>query len=267
MIRDKIAFLLIFAIIFTDKTYEMKRHIHFSITCAAALLMMVPVCGQNTNELSKKEQKKGWVLLFDGSDFNGWRQCNGTEMPDNWVIEDESMKVFTGKGMKPGSGADGDILFGEKKFKNFELSVDWKASKMANSGIFFNIREIPGNPIYYAAPEIQVLDNIDATDNKIDSHLAGSLYDMIAADPETVRPAGEWNTIVVRVQNGEVTHTQNGVKVLEYTLWTPEWDELVANSKFKSFPGFQEGISKEGYIGLQDHGYPVWFRNIKIREL
>ena len=90
---------------------------------------------------------------------------------------------------------------------------------------------------------------------------------MIAADPKTVSPTGEWNTIVIRVQNGNVIHTQNEVKVVEYTLWTPEWDELVANSKFKSFPGFTEGISKEGYIGLQDHVYTVWFRNIKIREL
>ena len=73
--------------------------------------------------------------------------------------------------------------------------------------------------------------------------------------------------MVVRVENGKVTHTQNGVQVVAYTLWTEEWDELVENSKFKNFPGFQEGIAKEGYIGLQDHGYTVWFRNIMIREL
>jgi hypothetical protein len=72
---------------------------------------------------------------------------------------------------------------------------------------------------------------------------------------------------VIKVKDGVVTHTQNGVKVLTYTMWTPEWDAMVAKSKFKSFPGFTEGIAKEGYIGLQDHGYPIWFRNIKIREL
>jgi hypothetical protein len=187
-------------------------------------------------------------------------------MPKNWKIDDGAMMVFTGEGKQPGSGSDGDIVY-NKKFKNFELSVDWKAGKMANSGIFFNVREVPGQPIYYAAPEVQVLDNVDATDNKIPSHLAGSLYDMIAADPKTVHPAGQWNTIVIKVDNGKVTHTQNGVKVVEYTLWTPEWDKIVANSKFKTFPGFTEGISKDGFIGLQDHGYQVWFRNIKIREL
>jgi hypothetical protein len=245
----------------------MKRDIILSFAWIALMLITLPVSGQKVNTLTSEEKKEGWVLLFDGKDFNGWRQCNGTGMPANWIVDDDAMKVFTVEGKNPGEGSNGDIIFGEKKFRNFELSVDWKVSKMANSGIFFNVREVPGQPIYYAAPEVQVLDNVDATDNKIDSHLAGSLYDMIAADPKTVHPAGQWNTIVIRVEKGKVTHTQNGVKVVEYELWTPEWDQMVRNSKFKDFPGFTEGISREGYIGLQDHGYPVWFRNIKIREL
>ena len=224
-------------------------------------------CTQGPNQLSSSEKSEGWTLLFNGKDFTGWRQCNGTAMPANWVIEDDAMKVFTGEGKKPGQGAGGDILFGTKKFKNFELSIDWKAGDKANSGIFYNVREVPGKPIFYAAPEVQVLDNVNASDNKVASHLAGSLYDMLPADPATVHPAGEWNTIVVRVKDGKVTHTQNGTKVCEYSLWSSEWDNLVQNSKFKNFPGFTEGISKEGFIGLQDHGYTVWYRNIKIREL
>ena len=241
----------------------MKKYI---LSLTAIILLSTTSCSQKPNTLTSQEKKEGWTLLFNGKDFTGWRQCNGTAMPKNWVIEDNAMKVFTGVGKEPGQGANGDILY-DKKFRNFELSIDWKASKMANSGIFFNVREVPGKPIYYASPEIQVLDNVDATDNKVASHLAGSLYDMIAADPKTVKPAGEWNTIVIKVKDGKVTHTQNGVKVVEYELWTPEWDKLVENSKFKTFPGFTEGISKEGFIGLQDHGYTVWFRNIKIREI
>lgn len=243
----------------------MKKNIFLTLALAATIALSG--VAQPVNKLTKKEKKEGWTLLFNGKDFSGWRQCNGKAMPANWVLEDDAMKVVIGEGKKPGQGANGDILFGDKKFKNFELSIDWKASKMANSGIFFNVREVPGKPIYYAAPEIQVLDNKDATDNKIDSHLAGSLYDMLPADPKTVKPAGEWNTIVIKVKDGQVTHTQNGAQVVKYSLWTPEWDALVAKSKFKSFPGFTEGIAKEGYIGLQDHGYEVWFRNIKIREL
>lgn len=237
------------------------------LTLSMATLLVTPSFAQKANTLSKQEKKEGWVLLFNGKDFGGWRQCNGTEMPKNWVIEEDAMKVFTGEGKKPGQGANGDILFEEKKFANFELSIDWKAGEMANSGIFYYVKEVPGKPIYFAAPEIQVLDNKNATDNKIDSHLAGSLYDMIAADPKTVNPAGEWNTCVIKVVDGKASITMNGTEVVKYTHWTPEWDQLVQNSKFKSFPGFTEGIAKEGFIGLQDHGYTVWFRNVKIREL
>ena len=242
------------------------------ITVIAAAVAMSLAAGtavkaQSANTLTATEKQQGWALLFNGSTFDGWRQVNGTSMPANWAIEDQAMKVFTGAGRKPGQGAGGDIIYAVKKFRDFELSIDWKTEKAGNSGIFHNVREVPGQAIYYAAPEVQVLDNVDATDNKIASHLAGSLYDMIAADPKTVKPAGEWNTIVIRVKDGTVTHTQNGTKVVEYTLWTPAWDKMVENSKFKTFPGFVEGIAKEGYIGLQDHGYAIWFRNVKIRQL
>jgi hypothetical protein len=245
----------------------MKRKLCLTLALAAVTIFVLPAFGQKVNKLTGKEKKAGWVLLFNGKDFNGWRQYNNSSMPKNWAIEDNAMKVFTGEGKKPGQGSGGDILYGEKKFRNFELSVDWKTSKMGNSGIFYYVREAPGKSMPFASPEVQILDNIDATDNKVASHLAGSLYDMIAADPKTTKPAGEWNNVVVLVNNGKVTHTQNGVKVCEYELWSPQWDALVANSKFKDFPGFTEGIAREGYIGLQDHGYAIWFRNIKIREL
>ena len=165
------------------------------------------------NALTAGEKKSGWVLLFNGVNFDGWRQCNGTAMPANWAIDEQAMKVFTAPGKKPGEGSGGDVLYGVKKFKDFELSVDWKTEKAGNSGIFYYVREVPGKPIYYAAPEVQVLDNVDATDNKLPSHLAGSLYDMVPADPKSVKPVGEWNTIVIRVKDGKVTHTQNGMKV------------------------------------------------------
>ncbi len=237
------------------------------VSLLAGLALGAVLEAQAPNTLTAAEKQQGWVLLFNGQTFDGWRQCNGTAMPANWVVEDQAMKVFTAPGRKPGQGAGGDILYGVKKFRDFELSIDWKTEKAGNSGIFFNVREVPGQPIYYAAPEVQVLDNVDATDNQLVSHLAGSLYDMLPAASNSVKPTGEWNTIVVRVKDGRVTHTQNGMKVVEYTLWTPEWDAMVQVSKFRTFKGFIEGIAKEGYIGLQDHGYAIWFRNIKIREL
>src|SRR5512133_2660674 len=117
----------------------MKKNIFLTITLLAAMLIAAPAFSQGVNQLTKKEKQEGWVLLFNGKNFDGWRQCNGTAMPKNWVIEDDAMKVFTGEGKNPGQGADGDILFAGNKFKNFELTIDWKASKMGNSGVFYNV--------------------------------------------------------------------------------------------------------------------------------
>ena len=81
-----------------------------------------------------------------------------------------------------------------------------------------------------------------------------------------MKPAGEWNQVKIMVYKGTVVHWMNGENVLEYHLWTDDWKKMVANSKFKDYPDFVNP-AQEGYIGLQDHGDDVWFRNIKLREL
>ena len=78
----------------------MKRNILMTLSLAIALLIALPGFSQTVNNLSKKEQKEGWKLLFNGKNFDGWRQCNGTAMPANWVLEEDAMKVFTGAGKK-----------------------------------------------------------------------------------------------------------------------------------------------------------------------
>jgi len=235
------------------------------------IISLSSAVAQKDNALTKKEIKEGWTLLFDGKTFNGWRGCNKTEMAPHWLIENGTMKLLSRADRPRVEGQRGasDILYGAKKFKNFELSIDWNIPKGGNSGIFYYVTEVPGQPIYIAAPEVQILDNWNAGDNKQTNHLAGSLYDMLPALPSNAKPSGEWNTIVIRVKDGHVTHTQNGVKVCEYTLWTPEWEKLLAGSKFKDWDHFRNGgPAKEGYIGVQDHqDFGVSFKNIKIREL
>jgi len=250
----------------------MKKIIVFSMILAAACTMNV--VAQKNNTLTAKEKKEGWVLLFDGKNFGGWRSYNATSISPLWTIDEEAMRVASRAERPPRvEGAprplSGDIIYGSKKYKNFELSIDWKVAKGANSGIFYYVQELPDRSMPYSAPEIQILDNWNAPDNKLTNHLAGSLYDMLPALPQNARPHGQWNTVVIRVKDGHVTHTQNGVKVCEYTLWSPEWAEMVANSKFKDWEYFKNGPSRDGgYIGLQDHNdNNVWYRNIKIREL
>jgi len=230
----------------------------------------VEICGYEVDE-------NGYITLFDGETFTGWRGYNKTEVPARWVLEDGTMKI-TGSGAGEGHVADGgDIIFAHK-FKNFRLSIDWKVSKGGNSGIFYLAQEIEGQPIFISAPESQILDNqyhVDADLGIEGNRQSSSLYDMIAAKPQNSKPFGEWNNTEILVSKGTVVHFQNGEKVLEYHLWTPKWTEMLQNSKFsqKDWPLAFEllnncgGENREGYIGLQDHGDDVWFKNIKIKIL
>lgn len=219
------------------------------------------------NALSKMQKKEGWVLMFDGKTTEGWRGYNLPAFPEKgWVVEDGTLHVIGSSRGEAGGG--GDLLY-DKKFRNFELSLEWKVSEGGNSGIFYLAQEIPGEPVWKSAPEMQVLDNDRHPDAKLGvdgNRSAGALYDLIPGDMKAVKPAGEWNQVKVMVYKGTVVHYVNGKPVLEYHLWTDDWKKMVLNSKFKDYEWFLN-TAEEGYIVLQDHGDDVWFRNIMIREL
>jgi hypothetical protein len=198
-------------------------------------------------------------------------------VPARWVIEDGALR-FKGSGAGEAQTEEGgDIIF-DQKFKNFELSFEWKVAKGSNSGVFYLAQEIEGQPIYISAPEFQILDNInhiDANMGKDGNRQSASLYDMIPAKPQNAKAIGEWNTSKIIVYKGTVVHQQNGENVVEYHLWTPQWTEMLQASKFSetAWPLAFEllnncgGENHEGYIGFQDHGDDVWFRNIKVKVL
>lgn len=219
------------------------------------------------NTLSEQELADGWILMFNGMTSDGWRSHNGETFPESgWIVVDGTLQVQgSGRGE---AGGGGDVLF-DRKFGNFELSLEWKVSEGGNSGIFYLAQEIPGDPVWKSAPEMQILDNAKHPDAKLGvdgNRAAGSLYDLIPGKFEAVKPAGEWNHAMVMVYKGTVIHTMNGEHVVEYHLWTDDWKAMVANSKFKDYEHFMNP-APTGYIVLQDHGDDVWFRNIKIREL
>ncbi len=219
------------------------------------------------NTLSQAEKDDGWILLFDGITTKGWRGYGNKTFPETgWKVDDGTLHVIaTGKGE---AGGGGDIIT-EKMYGNFELSLEWKVSDGGNSGIFYLVQEKPDQPIWKSAPEMQILDNAKHPDAKLGvdgNRAAGSLYDLIPGDFNVVNPAGEWNIVRVMVYKGTVVHWVNDKNVLEYHLWTDDWNNMVLNSKFKDYEDFLNPAEK-GYIGLQDHGDDVWFRNIKIKEM
>jgi len=233
------------------------------------------------------KDEDGYILLFNGESMNGWRGYGRNVVPGKWAIDEDGTMKFTGSGGGEAQTKDGGDLIFAYKFKNFEFSVDWKCSKGANSGIFYLAQEVQTKnaagetvlePIYISAPESQILDNENHPDAKMGkdgNRKSTSLYDMIPAKPQNAKPFGEWNNTTIIVYRGTVLHQQNGENVLEYHLWTPQWTEMLQASKFsqEKWPLAFEllnncgGEDREGYIGLQDHGDDVWFRNIRIKIL
>ena len=189
-------------------------------------------------------------VLFDGSSLDAWRGYDSQEVPDSWKIEDGALTR---------SGSGGDIMTKET-YGDFELALEWKISPGGNSGIIYRARE--GDPAaYYSGPEFQILD--DAAHADADKRtLAGTLYGLYARQEDCTKPAGDWNSAKIVIRNNRVEHWLNGKKVVDCEFGSDDWNERVANSKFAAWEQF--GKTAKGHIALQDHGNPVWYRNITI---
>ena len=225
-------------------------------------------------------QNSEWTYLFDGKTFNGWHQYNKDKMSDAWYIENGEIVLKS----KNDNVSWGNDIVTDKSYTNFELSIEWKIPKGGNSGVFFKVNEIPEvNAPWKTGPEIQVLDNENFCCPNTLYHQAPALYDMKPIGKIKYNPHGEWNHLLLRVDHtkNEGSITFNGQFVYSFPLYGSEWDELVSRSKFSDDEYYKNlepdhpyftyapffGKFKSGKIGLQDHGWDVRFRNIKIREL
>lgn len=208
------------------------------------------------NSLTPRERADGWKLLFDGKTLDGWQRYDGAPIDSGW-------KVIDGAITRAGRGAI-DIVTA-KKYRNYELALEWKLSPdgpPGNSGIFYNVIDTGG--IYWGAPEMQILDDARHGDGKSDLTSTGANYALHPVPHGTAKPVGEWNAVRIVRRGDHVEHWLNGVKVVEYELGSADWKERVAKSKFNDKPLY--GTAREGRIGLQEHGSFVAFRNIRIRE-
>lgn len=224
-------------------------------TIAALFSLLLPLGAMaDHNQLTEAEREAGWQLLFDGVSTEGWRTYQAETLADGWQVVDGTLARV---------GRAGDIVT-TRTFGDFELVLEWRVEAGGNSGLFFRGDE--SEPyLFMTAPEVQILDDAGHRDGRSPLTSAGSNYGLHPAPRGIVRPAGEWNRVRLLVEGDRVTQWLNDVEIVSYELGSPDWLERVANSKFSAWPKY--GTLREGLIGLQDHGDPVAFRNVKIRPI
>ncbi len=216
------------------------------------------------NTLTAVERAQDWRLLFDGKSTDGWRGFRMKDMPTGWQVRDGALVCGIASG-EQGAGSreqetHTDIVTRES-FDDFELKFEWKTPPGGNSGVFFRVSE-KADAVYDLATEFEIRDNAAWTDSP---YPAGSNYGLHAAAPDAAKPVGEWNHSSIFAEGDHVEHWMNGVKVVEYELFGPDWRERLKQSGFDRNPEFAK--TRKGPIALQTYGYEVSFRNIKIRPI
>lgn len=201
-------------------------------------------------ELSAKEKKEGFKVLFDGTNMHEWIG-NTTD----YVIEDGDMAIRP----KPGKGSGGN-LFTKDQYSDFIFRFEFQLTPGANNGL--GIRAPLEGDAAYEGMELQILDN-DAPIYK-DLHLYqyhGSIYGTAAAKRGFLKPTGEWNYEEVIVKGPKIQVILNGTKILDADI-TEARKNGAADGK--PHPGLKRD---SGHIGFLGHGSPVKFRNIRIKDL
>jgi hypothetical protein len=213
------------------------------------------------NTISDREKAEGWMLLFDGKTFDGWRGALMDAMPERgWIVKDGAIEILP----RDESGGGRDIV-SVGTFGDFELVFDFMLSEGANSGVKYYVTE----NVYDRGAlglEYQVLDDANHPDAKMGingNRTLSSLYDIMPASGKRFNGIGQWNTGRVVAKNNHIEHWLNNIKVLEYERGGVEYKSHIAESKFNEMKNF--GEAEEGHILLQYHNDRVWFRNIKLR--
>ena len=236
------------------------------------ILLILTLCSLLSCGEQPKKNSSEWINLFDGTSLKGWRAYNGDQMPPGWKIVDSVLTFTTDQIIEKDYDYKGsrDIIYGATEFDNFELYVEWKIPRGGNSGIFYHLKEgYDGPPV--VAPEYQLLDdeNYEEVHNYKLKKWQTTAADYAMHTPDTLQkklnPVGEWNSSRIVFTPERVEHWLNGRMVLNFTPWSEDWYKRRDSGKWTNAPDYAK--YKTGFIGFQDHGSNLWFKNVKIKKL
>ena len=202
-------------------------------------------------------EEKGFNSLFDGTSLAGWKGYKQPKAPASWsVVNGELIST---------PGPNGGDLSTVKEYGDFDIRLEWNTEKGGNSGVIYRSGD-DYEASWQTGPEYQLLDDFQGDPKgRADLHSAGALYDLYVPSQFVTKKPGEWNETRIVCQGSHIQHYLNGVKIVDCTVGSADWNARVEKSKFKAFPLFAK--KRRGYILLQDHGHAFRFRRIRIREL
>lgn len=226
--------------------------VYAAASCCPATGTCSTVVAAPDNTLTPAEKAAGWRLLFDGKTFNGWK-CTA---PDSkgWVVENGTI-FYNVQG--PG------YMVTRERFGNFELKADFMVDRGTNSGLFFRWANL-ADPVHTGI-EMQILDS--AGNKTPGKHDCGAIYDVLAPSENAMKPAMQWNTVILRCRDNFISVTMNGKQIIMMDLDRYKEPHKNLDGTQNKFNTAYKDMAREGHIGLQDHGGKVWFKNIKIRPL
>src|SRR5262249_11491271 len=152
----------------------------------------------------------GFTRLFNGKDLTGWH-CPGSKI-SSWGTEDGILFI---KEQAEKTNRTGDWLLTKKEYKDFELRLEWKASKGGNSGVA--LRTPPKGDPPYVGMEIQILDD-PSYKGLPKEEKTGSIWDVVPASKSVAKPIGQWNSYKIICKGRKVSVELNGKKVVDADL-------------------------------------------------
>jgi hypothetical protein len=225
---------------------------------------------EGCKEKKPSNAENEWINLFDGKTIDGWRVYNGDKISKKWAVIDGNLTFDTKLKLEDEFSGGGDIIYYKEEFGNFELYVEWKLPKGGNSGILYHVKEGYNSP-FDVSPEYQLLDDDgweEINNAKLEEwQKAGADYAMYSPDNEKkkLNPAGEWNSSKIVYTEKKVEHWLNGELILSFVPYSEDWYQRKNSGKWKDYPNYKK--FKKGYIALQDHDSPIWFKTIKLKPL